>query len=392
VSANAKEEFMFLFSVKVMEEVKSDALYEFQPPFNIFAGLVVWPCSLFCPADVVGRISRALLRLFFFPELVCIWIFEVLVLRKQPQYVPVRPGVVEHERTYGATLSENIGKSSVGGGVAQRRLDRDNSATVNTMEGQSSRDSASPPEGARSIDATIFPNPGGPPPDGQLPTVRPSPQELLNLTTNGPVLPNEPNGQEIVSPYFENIRRFRDASKNNSTSSGSLKSDGENSQERSPYSHQPTMYSYQPTAPIGMAITRQGSMSGYGRARQSTEMTLANTFQGFWPHHFDIHAVNDSGTSTDPYHQHQQWQQQQEHLHHQQQQQPPPPNQQAHAPNQRWFMESSEGKQLLQQQQADTEELTRLVEDRFTEMRIRMEEIESKLDRLMGAVLGLQDL
>ncbi|OAQ29740.1 hypothetical protein K457DRAFT_137619 [Linnemannia elongata AG-77] len=388
VSANAKEEFMFLFSVKVMEEVKSDALYEFQPPFNIFAGLVVWPSSLFCSADFVGRISRALLRFFFFPELVCIWIFEVLVLRKQPQYVPVRPGIVEHEGVYGATLTASMGKTSVGGGVAQRRQDRDNSVTIDSMEGQSSRDSTSPPAEARSTDATIFPTPDGP--SGHLPTARPTPQELHNLTTNGLGQPGQPTGQEIVSPYFENIRRFRDASKNNSMSSGSLKSDGDNSQERSPYSHHPAIYSYQPAAPIGMGVTRQGSMSGYGRVRHATDMTLANTFQGLWPHQYDMHAVDESATSADPYYQHQHWQQQQQHLHHQQQQQPP--NQHPQPPNQRWFMESSEGKQLLQQQQADTEELTRLVEDRFTEMRIRMDEIESKLDRLMGAILGPQDL
>ncbi|KAG0284603.1 hypothetical protein BGZ96_011046 [Linnemannia gamsii] len=391
VSANAKEEFMFLFSVKVMEEVKSDALYEFQPPFNIFAGLVVWPCSLFCSADVVGQISRVLLRVFFFPELVCIWIFEVLVLRKQPQYVPVQPGIVEHERAYGATSSVNMGKASVGGGVAQRRLDRDNSAMVRTMEGQSSRDLASLPEGASSMDATIVPNPDRPPPVGHLPTVRPTPQELQNLTTNGLGQPNQLTGQEIVSPYFENIRRFRDASKNNSMSSGSLKSDEENSREPSPYSHQPAMYSFQPAAPIGMGITRQGSISGYGRVRHGTEMTLANTFQGFWPHQYDIHATNESVTSADPYYQQHLHHQQQQHQQHQQQQQEPP-NQHAQAPNQRWFMESSEGKQLLQQQQADTEELTQLVEDRFTEMRIRMDEIESKLDRLMGAILGPQDM
>ncbi|KAF9540443.1 hypothetical protein EC957_004283 [Mortierella hygrophila] len=391
VSANAKEEFMFLFSVKVMEEVKSDALYEFQPPFNIFAGLVVWPCSLFCSAEFVGRISRALLRLFFFPELVCIWIFEVLVLRKRAQYLPVRPGPVEHEGVYGATSTTGIGKTSVGGGVVQRRLDRRSSVTVDSMEGQSSGDSTSPPAEAGSTDGTIFPNPDGPPPIGHLATVRPAPPELHHLTTKGLGQPGQPTGQEIVSPYFENIRRFRDASKNNSMSSGSLKSDSENNQERSPQPHHPAIYSYQPAAPIGMGITRQGSMSGYGRVRHATDMTLANTFQGFWPHHYDMHAVDEPGTSADPYNQHQQWQQQGHHLHQQQQQQQQPPNQHPRPPNQRWLMESSEVKQLLQQQQADTEELTRLVEDRFTEMQIRMDDIESKLDRLMGAILGPQD-
>ncbi|KAG0214428.1 hypothetical protein BGX33_002154 [Mortierella sp. NVP41] len=379
VSANAKEEFMFLFSVKVMEEVKSDALYEFQPPFNIFAGLVVWPCSFIYSADVVGRINRVLLRLFYFPELVCIWIFEVLVLRKQPQYVPVRPGIVEHEGNYGATSSANMGTSTVGGGVAKRRLDRDNSEEVlSSMEAQSSRDDSTSPHtdsGSADVASCSHQGPEGPPPVGQLPKVRSTPQELHTLNTNGLGQPNVPN-HEIMSPYFENIRRFRDASKNDT--SGSLKSDGENRQERSPYSHHPAMYSYQPAAPIGMGISRQGSMSGYGRVRHATDMTLANTFQGFWPQQYDMHHdMDESAPSTDhPYYQ------QQHHLAHQHPQQ---------QPNQRWFMES-ESKQLLQQQQANTEELTQLVEDRFSEMRMRMDEIESKLDRLMGAILGHEDL
>src|SRR5690242_11296920 len=83
---------MYMFSVKVMEEVKSDVLYEFQPPFNILAGLVIWPSSWIFSVDNTIKISRAMLRILYFPELLIIYIYELLILSKQPQYMPERPG------------------------------------------------------------------------------------------------------------------------------------------------------------------------------------------------------------------------------------------------------------------------------------------------------------
>ncbi|GJJ76675.1 hypothetical protein EMPS_09034 [Entomortierella parvispora] len=352
VSANAKEEFMFLFSVKVMEEVKSDALYEFQPPFNIMAGIFVWPCSFFYPPEVVGRLSRVLLRFFYFPELVCIWLFETLVMQKQNQYLPIRSGIVDHEGTYGsASATRDTTSSLIGGGVARRRQEVSN-GSVKASQVESTRDEeASPME----------------PEDGvtgdQLQAM--TPQMLNHLKTNG--LNNTPAENEVLSPYFENIRRFRDASR--SASTVSLRSSSDQDQDQLPY----TPYSYHPPLPIGMGVGlgRQGSISGYGRVRQGTEATLANTYQSMWPPHGmagDMSSFLDGGAHF------------------------PQPMQQEH---QQWLMEQEVASQQNQQQpllqSTDAQELARLMEDRFSEIQVRMEEMESKIDRLISAILVSND-
>lgn len=347
---------MFLFSVKVMEEVKSDALYEFQPPFNILAGIFVWPCSLFYPPEVVGRVSRVLLRFFFFPELVCIWLFETLVMQKQNLYLPVRPGIVDHEGAYGAALSSRDADSAVAGGVAKRRQAASNEH-VKASQVESTQE-----EGESLVE------PGGTITEDPFQTV--TPQRLHRLTTNG-LNTNNPSENDILSPYFENIRRFRDASKSNSTTS--LRSGSEHDQDQMPY----TPYSYHPPVPIGagLGLGRQGSISGYGRVHQGTEATLANTYQSMWPPHGmagDMASFLDSGShfpqSSQQQHQsqHQQWFMDQETATHQNQQQP-----------------------LLQSN--DAQELARLMEDRFSEMRIRMEEMESKMERLINAIIVAND-
>ncbi|KAF9930155.1 hypothetical protein FBU30_000823 [Linnemannia zychae] len=378
VSANAKEEFMFLFAVKVMEEVKSDALYEFQPPFNIFAGMVVAPCSLFCSPYYLYKINRILLRIFYFPELVCIWIFEMLVLRDQSEYIHVRSNTIDHEGSYGATSTAAASRTaSIGYDYLKQRTSRENDMRIDVRETQLSHDKSISPLSEQN-DAIYLPNPEGPPPIGHLPTTQTRSQELHNPNANGFTQPNEPGGQGNVTPHFESIHKFRDASNSNSTSSGSLKSDGDNGQEQSSYSHQPAIYSFQPTAPIGVWATRRGSFSRYGRVRHPADIALANTFQGSMPQPYEMHGLGVSAADSNPYYQQQQQQQQF-------------PDQSQQTPNQRWFIESGLA-QIVQQQQMNAEEISQVVEERFIEIRTRMDEIESKIDRLVSAILGPQDL
>ncbi|KAG0038911.1 hypothetical protein BGZ82_010395 [Podila clonocystis] len=356
VSANAKEEFMFLFSVKVMEEVKSDALYEFQPPFNIMAGILVWPCSLVYDSIVVGKLSRVLLRFFYFPELICIWIFEVLVLRKQPQYMPVRPGPVDHSGTYGSTT---LPAQTFGGGVAKRRHETA-SAAVNSM---TTSDSAA---GSHDVGEVAVDLGGGSPTSSshvtdsegiqQSTTTTTDPQKLNRINTQS--LPDDPQPHEILSPYFENIRRFRDSKSNSaSSSSASMKSEG----DHPPVSYyDPSVYSFHPAAPIGMGIggvgrLRQGSVSGYQRYRHGTDATLSNTFQGVWPS-YDQGSMLANGPG---------------HGHGYQ------TTGRSGPVDTRWHDDELKPE----------DEVTRLIEARFAEMRTRMEEIDAKLDRLMNAIL-----
>ncbi|KAG0251680.1 hypothetical protein BG011_007449 [Mortierella polycephala] len=339
VSANAKEEFMFLLSVKVMEEVKSDALYEFQPPFNILAGIFVWPCSLLYPSDAVGRLSRALLRVFYFLELVFIWLFEVLIMQKRPPFAPARSNTLHPSRygtAYGATLpigtGIGTGNSTVGGGVAKRRHEQIN--RFNAV-GKSMPDDASSSEsyGANVAKAVDYPVDRGR--RSSMIIAGAASQQLAHLNIHG--LDGSNTKGEVLSPYLENIMRFRDASKSNSTSSP-LKNDSEDHQDRS-------QFSFHPVAPFGrrVGIGRYGSVSGYGGPYHGAEATLASTFRGTWP------SPMGENISGDPYYQ---------------------SNQSGHHPNQQ------------------EQELPRLIEERFAEIRIRMDTIESKLDRLISAILG----
>ncbi|KAI1315644.1 hypothetical protein EDD11_000537 [Mortierella claussenii] len=359
VSANAKEEFMFLFSVKVMEEVKSDALYEFQPPFNILAGVFVWPCSLIYPPEVVGKVSRVLLRVFYFPELVCIWLFETLVLKKHPQYLPTRPGLVNHQAAYGAVSDVPHTKNTPVGreGLMLRQDEAAPNGELKASNVESTREDAHSPMGFDNLVTDPFQGAIGQSPASGSESRQPQ-QQLNQLNTRG--LSSNDNQEEVLSPYFENIRRFRDASKSSSTTTTTPSAgESENAQE--------SQYSYYASAPIGMgkSVMRHGSMSTYGRARQGTEATLANTFQGVRPSYQngmagDMSASIGGHPVHDIYH----------HL----------SQDQSQHQNQRWFMEPEE------RLHEDTQELTQLVETRYAEMRTRMDQIESKLDRLMDVL------
>ncbi|KAF9323357.1 hypothetical protein BG006_001544 [Podila minutissima] len=356
VSANAKEEFMFLFSVKVMEEVKSDALYEFQPPFNIMAGILVWPCSFVYDSIVVGKLSRVLLRFFYFPELICIWIFEVLILQKQPQYMPVRPGHVDHSGTYGSTT---LPAQTIGGGVAKRRHETTSAAANSMTVSDSATASHNVGEFAVDLNTDSLISTSRDDPEGvqQGATATTDPQKFNRIDTNTQTLPDDPQPHELISPYFENIRRFRDSNDNSASSSSvSMKSEGDHPPVNC---YNPSVYSFHPAAPIGMGggvgRLRQGSISGYQRYRHGTDATLSNTFQGVWPS-YDQGSILANGPG---------------HGHGYQ------TTGRSGPVDTRWFDD---------EYKAD-DEVTRLIEARFAEMRTRMEEIDTKLDRLMKAIL-----
>ncbi|KAF8980832.1 hypothetical protein BGZ46_003650 [Entomortierella lignicola] len=344
VSANAKEEFMFLFSVKVMEEVKSDALYEFQPPFNILAGIFVWPCSLIYPQQVTGKVSRVLLRIFYFPELACIWLFEILVLRKKPPYVPVRPGHVDHHGEYGGMPPvPECEDESVGGGVAKRRQKERLLHTEDGMFPIEAHNFSSEPQQIETSHSNYSSESSSATPHHQ------QPQHIGNLNTSG----LDPSStQEVMSPYFENIRKFRNANKNGSVITvPSMQSDNERHTEHA-------QYSYYASAPIKMGISRHGSLSGYRRVHPGTEATLANTYQGVSSSYHngtggDYSSAIGGSFAGDQY----------SHHHHQLHEQTP-----------------------QQQLHEDMLELARLMETRHANMRIRMEQIESKLDQLIVAL------
>ncbi|KAF9365385.1 hypothetical protein BGX34_010207 [Mortierella sp. NVP85] len=367
VSANAKEEFMFLFSVKVMEEVKSDALYEFQPPFNLLAGIVVWPCSLIYSAETVGKLNRILLRVFYFPELVCIYLYEILVVKKEPQQIPVRPGLINHQQSYEAVpySSSTSGIPTLGGIANGHHVEILNDGTgdhvkASDMQSIAEEGTASltySPSASESNGAGTESSYGFPP--GPIPSS--SRQRLHRLNTSD-LTPTQ--GPEIVSPYFESICRFRDANKTGPSGPRrpSIKGDFHES------GHGRTSCTCQ--APTAAAIPRSASRrlssvsSYYDRSRQGTDATLSNTFQWMNPLESDCRTESggtDNGGVSVPFGD--------------------------NATNDQPFYRQQQYRyQPRQQSDEETQKLARLMEIRYEEMRTRMEQIESKLDQLMDLI------
>lgn len=345
---------MFLFSVKVIEEVKSDALYEFQPPFNLLAGIVVWPCSLIYSPEVVGKISRILLRVFYFPELVFIYIFEILAVRKKPRHTPMRPGLVGHQQAYDAVPYSSstsgiptLGKLTNGkhvegtGGDGADHVVKASELHPTLEEGVASS-SSSTPSPSKSGNGTES-SQGHPP----APMPSSSNRRFDPLTTQG-LAPT--HNQEVLSPYYESIYRFRDSNKGSPTMTrrSSMRDPNDRSQRCATCSCHATM-----AAPVGMGTYRRLSVvsSYYDRARQGTDATLSGTFQGDIPLESDYDGGDNGGGVSAP---------------------PLGGNiARDHAYNQQQGEEA------------------RLTETRYEEMQTQMDQIESKLDRLMDAITAI---
>ncbi|KAG0224698.1 hypothetical protein BGW41_004972 [Actinomortierella wolfii] len=332
VSANANEEFMFLFSLKVMEEVKSDKIYEFQPPFNIMAGIIVWPSHWIFDQYTVGKINRALLRFFYFPELVCIWIYEKLVLSKRPPYLPTRPSTRPGSTlplAYTGSMGANYGGLNHSNGKLPAQLP---SQQPSEQYEQQERLQESPLGVQYPESGSLGADTGAAASSNSM-----RPQQYKSKTAQPPEQ-KHPEGDggashhKIMSPSIESIQRFRDArqegsaqqsatssspssllssrlqgannvpANNGSSSTGntipppaaptypSSQTTGSGPTEHQvpfsgPYSYYPAYDAQHPFRDPSHHI-RQQSMSGYGnhqfgmmRRRQGTEATLASTFQ-----------------------------------------------------------------------------------------------------------------
>lgn len=359
---------MFLFSVKVMEEVKSDALYEFQPPFNLLAGIVVWPCSLIYSDEAVGKLNRVLLRVFYFPELACIYLYEILVVKKEPRNFPVRPGLINHRQLYDAVpySSSTSGIPTLGGMANGHHVEVLSDATgdhvkasdIQSILEEGSASSIYSPSASESNGTGTESSNGYPP--GPIPSS--SRQRLHRLNTSDLT---STQGPEILSPYFESICRFRDANKASPTMArrSSIKGDAnESGHGRASCTCQATTAVPTPRS----ASRRLSSVSSYyDRTRQGTDATLSSTFQWMNPLDSDFRIENggtdNGGGVSVPFGDNSA----SDHPSHRQQQHRYQPRQPA---------------------DEETQKMTRLMETRYEEMRTRMEQIESKLDRLIAAI------
>lgn len=98
IARNANEEHQFLFAINAISMVKSDALFSYIAPTNIIAWLLA-PLRCCLPLRSFVKLNRAVIRLTHFPLLLCIYVYERIVLRRvafEPVELVVSQGRSRH--------------------------------------------------------------------------------------------------------------------------------------------------------------------------------------------------------------------------------------------------------------------------------------------------------
>ncbi|KAH9068507.1 hypothetical protein EDB83DRAFT_2506124 [Lactarius deliciosus] len=80
IDANANQEFLFQFTITTLEGMKSDALFSYQPPFNLLAFAILLPASWVLTPRNLHSANVFLIRLTSFPVLVTISLYERYLL------------------------------------------------------------------------------------------------------------------------------------------------------------------------------------------------------------------------------------------------------------------------------------------------------------------------
>ncbi|EAU85471.1 hypothetical protein CC1G_06372 [Coprinopsis cinerea okayama7 len=76
IDANATKECLFQYTISTVEGVKSDALFSYQPPFNLLAFLLLKPSSFFLTPRQLHTFNVFLIRVTSLPQLIVIALYE----------------------------------------------------------------------------------------------------------------------------------------------------------------------------------------------------------------------------------------------------------------------------------------------------------------------------
>ncbi|PPR00897.1 hypothetical protein CVT24_000382 [Panaeolus cyanescens] len=76
IDANATREYLFQYTIKTIEGVKSDALFSYQPPFNILAFIILKPASWFLTPRALHSVNVFLIKVTSLPQLIIIGFYE----------------------------------------------------------------------------------------------------------------------------------------------------------------------------------------------------------------------------------------------------------------------------------------------------------------------------
>ncbi|KAG2157982.1 uncharacterized protein EDB93DRAFT_1122521 [Suillus bovinus] len=83
IDANATQEFLLQCTISTIQGVKSDALFSYQPPFNILAFVILKPASYILSPRSLHSANVFLIRLTSFPVLVAIGMYERILASEQ---------------------------------------------------------------------------------------------------------------------------------------------------------------------------------------------------------------------------------------------------------------------------------------------------------------------
>jgi hypothetical protein len=101
IVANATAEIQYRHAVLTLEGVKSDAIFMYQPPFNILAMLVLVPLKFIISARWFHKVNVTTIRVLNFPLLCAIALFE-----RQLQW----PGTEQHDASKAPATTKGAGK------------------------------------------------------------------------------------------------------------------------------------------------------------------------------------------------------------------------------------------------------------------------------------------
>ncbi|GBE88279.1 hypothetical protein BKA93DRAFT_827390 [Sparassis latifolia] len=76
IDTNAKQEYLFQYALSTIEGVKSDALFSYQPPFNLLAFIILRPLSFVLSPRALHSANVFLIKLTSFPTLIVIGVYE----------------------------------------------------------------------------------------------------------------------------------------------------------------------------------------------------------------------------------------------------------------------------------------------------------------------------
>lgn len=76
IDSNATQEHLYQYTISTIEGVKSDALFSYQPPFNLVALIILKPASWFLSPRALHSTNVFLIKLTSLPQLIVIGLYE----------------------------------------------------------------------------------------------------------------------------------------------------------------------------------------------------------------------------------------------------------------------------------------------------------------------------